>query len=64
MKRSSIYLLRYGPPRISYEDRLKRSGLTALENIRYNPSFKIISGKEAPQLARFFVLAPNKATRE
>jgi len=24
-------------------------------------AFKIIGGKEAPQLARFFVLAPNKA---
>jgi len=26
-------------------------------------AFKIISGKEAPQLARFLVLAPKKATR-
>jgi len=25
--------------------------------------FKIIGGKEAPQLARLFVLTPNKATR-
>jgi len=36
IKMSSRYLLRYGPPRISCEERLKRSGLPTLES--YNPS--------------------------
>jgi len=39
LKRSSryTYLLRYGLPRISREDRLKRSGLSTLKSRRYNP---------------------------
>jgi len=50
-------ILRYGPPRKSCEDRLKRSGLTTLESRRYNWSHQlyhcIFNGKEALQLERF-----------
>jgi len=52
------YLFRYGPPRISCEDRLTSSRLTTLESRIYNSSVHITSGKEVLQLERFFVLAP------
>src|SRR6218665_329103 len=37
IKRSSRYLLRYGPPRISCKGRLKCSGQNTLESRNYNP---------------------------
>jgi ribonucleases P/MRP protein subunit RPP40 len=57
----------WGYKDLSYEERLKRSGLTTLEKRRNRgdliEAYKIITEKEALQWERFFELAPNKATR-
>jgi len=63
MKRSSRYVLRYGPPRISCEDMLKRSGLTTLEKRRYNPGAKNYQWERSTTVGEVFVLAPNTSTR-
>jgi hypothetical protein len=57
----------WGYKDLSYEERLKRCGLTTLEKRRNRgdliEAYKIITGKEALKWERFFELAPNKTTR-
>ena len=52
---------------LSYEERLKRCGLTTLKERRSRgdliKAYRIITGKESIQLERFFELAPSKGTR-
>jgi len=52
---------------LSYEERLKRCGLTTLERRRSRgdliEAYKIITAKEALEWETFFELSPNKASR-
>ena len=53
---------------LSYEERLIKCGLTTMEKRRNRgdliEAYKIITGKESIQLARFVELSPSKVTRK